>query len=78
MGVGGGGRSYEEKAKTITIPLQFMVQWQDELISPDRCIALYETFGSTDKTLLANQGAHAAVPPFMFAINDDFFQRHLT
>ncbi len=77
IGVGGGGRSYEDKAKAITIPLQFMLQWQDELVTPDRGIKLYETFGSTDKTLLANQGAHAAVPPFMFAINDDFYQRHL-
>jgi dienelactone hydrolase len=77
MGVGGGGRTYEDKAKSITIPLQFMVQWQDELMPPDRGIALYEAFGSTDKTLIGNQGAHAAVPPFMFAINDDFFQRHL-
>jgi dienelactone hydrolase len=78
MGVGGGGRTYEEKAKSITIPLQFIVQWQDELITPDRCVALYEMFGSTEKMLIANQGAHAAVPPHVFPINDGFFQRHLT
>jgi dienelactone hydrolase len=78
MGTGGGGRSYEEKAKSITIPLQFILQWQDELVSPDRGVALYETFGSTEKMLIANQGAHAAVPPHVFAVNDDFFQRHLS
>ena len=39
MGVGGGGRTYEEKAKSITIPLQFLLQWQDELMPPDRGIA---------------------------------------
>ena len=78
MGVGGGGRTYEEKAKSIRIPLQFIVQWQDELITPDRGVALYETFGSTEKMLIANQGAHAAVPPHVFAVNDAFFQRHLT
>ncbi|MEY2472780.1 MAG: hypothetical protein QOK28_2109 [Actinomycetota bacterium] len=77
MGVGGGGRTYEDKAKSITIPLQFIVQWQDELVTPDRCVALYETFGSTEKMLIANQGAHAAVPPHVFPINDEFFQRHL-
>jgi dienelactone hydrolase len=78
MGVGGGGRTYEEKAKSITIPLQFMVQWQDELVTPDRGVALYETFGSTEKMLIANQGAHAAIPPYIFEINDAFFQRHLS
>jgi dienelactone hydrolase len=77
MGAGAGGRTYEEKAKSITIPLQFIVQWQDELITPDRCVALYETFGSQEKMLIANQGAHAAVPPHVFPINDAFFQRHL-
>lgn len=77
MGIGGGGRTYEEKARSITVPLQFLVQWQDELISPDRCIALYEAFGSAEKMLIANQGAHAAVPAHVFAVHDAFFQRHL-
>ena len=78
MGVGGGGRTYEDKARSITIPLQFLVQWQDELMPPDRGIALYEAFGSTEKMLIANQGAHAAVPPYVFAVNDAFYQRHLS
>lgn len=78
MGVGGGGRTYEEKAASITIPLQFMVQWQDELVSPDRGVALYEAFGSTEKMLIANQGAHAAIPPYIFDINEAFYLRHLT
>lgn len=78
MGVGGAGRDYEDKARSITVPLQFVVQWQDELIPPDRCIALYEAFGSAEKMLIANQGAHAAVPAHVFAVHDAFFQRHLT
>lgn len=78
MGTGGGGRTYEDKAKSITIPLQFIVQWQDELVSPDRGVALYETFGSTEKMLIANQGAHAAVPPYVFEINEAFYLRHLS
>ena len=78
MGIGGGGRTYEEKARSITVPLQSLVQWQDELMPPDRAIALYEAFGSAEKMLIANQGAHAAVPPYVFAVNDAFFQRHLS
>jgi dienelactone hydrolase len=78
MGTGGGGRTYEDKAKSITIPLQFLIQWQDELITPDRGVSLYETFGSQEKMLIANQGAHAAVPPHIFAVNEAFYLRHLT
>lgn len=78
MGTGGGGRAYEDKARAITVPLQFLVQWQDELVAPDRGVALYEAFGSAEKMLIANQGAHAAVPPYVFEINDAFYQRHLS
>ncbi|HUR77551.1 MAG TPA: hypothetical protein VMZ22_06375 [Acidimicrobiales bacterium] len=77
MGIGGGGRTYADKAATITIPLQFLVQWQDELMPPDRGVALYEAFGSEEKMLIGNQGAHAAVPPHVFEVNDAFYQRHL-
>ena len=46
--------------------------------SPEAGVELYDAFGSTEKMLIGNQGAHAAVPPFMFEINDAFFQRHLS
>ena len=48
------------------------------MVSPDAGVGLYNAFGSTEKMLIGNQGAHAAVPPFMFEINDAFFQRHLS
>jgi dienelactone hydrolase len=79
MGLGvGGGRKFETNANAIEIPLQFILQWGDELVSPDRGIALYEAFGSNEKMLIANPGPHAAVPPFVFPVNEEFFQRHLS
>jgi dienelactone hydrolase len=78
MGIGvGGGSQYAEKAATISIPLQFMLQAGDELIKLESGIDLYNTFGSEEKMLVVNPGAHAAVPPFMFEINKQFFVRHL-
>lgn len=78
MGVNGGGRRFKGLAESISIPLQFMLQWQDQLIPPSSGIELYEAFASPDKMLMANQGQHAAVPAFMFEINEAFYRRHLS
>jgi len=78
MGLGiGGGKKYEAAANAISIPLQFMLQSGDELVSLEVGHALYEAFASEEKMLVENPGAHAAVPPFMFDINQAFYQRHL-
>ncbi|MBA2607585.1 MAG: alpha/beta hydrolase [Actinobacteria bacterium] len=73
----GGGNRYLEAAGQITIPLQFMLQQSDELVPVESGIELYDAFGSGEKMLALNPGAHAAVPPYMFDINQQFFQRHL-
>lgn len=79
MGIGvGGGSKYAEKAASVSIPLQFMLQTGDELIKLESGIDLYNAFGSEEKMLAVNPGAHAAVPPYMFGINQQFFERHLT
>jgi hypothetical protein len=77
-GLGFGGKGYEAAANSIAIPLQFMLQSGDELVPLESGIGLYDAFGSEEKMLVVNPGAHAAVPPFMFEINDAFFQRHLS
>lgn len=73
-----GGRRYGELAQSISIPLQFMLQSGDELFSREDGIALYDAFASAEKTLMVNPGAHAAIPPFMFGLNEQFFTRHLS
>ncbi len=77
-GLTSGGRSYGDKARSISIPLQFMLQSGDELFSREDGIALYDAFASDEKTLIVNPGAHAAIPPFMFGLNEQFFTRHLS
>ncbi len=54
-----------------------MLQNGDELVSVESGLALWNAFASDEKMLVLNPGAHAAVPPFMFNINQQFFQRHL-
>ncbi len=77
-GINAGGRRYAENAASVSIPLQFMLQSGDELFTREDGIALYDAFSSAEKTLMVNPGAHAAIPPFMFGLNEQFFLRHLS
>ena len=71
------GLGQEDTARAIKVPLLFVFQWNDELISREAGLRLYEAFASTEKTMHVNPGRHAAVPPFEFAAFEDFFVRHL-
>lgn len=53
-----------QAAPELSIPVRFLVQWDDEVVPRDRCLELFGELGSTKKTLHANPGAHAAVPTF--------------
>ncbi|MCE0539538.1 dienelactone hydrolase family protein [Kineosporia rhizophila] len=66
-----------EQAARITVPVQFLAQWDDEFISREQSLALFEAFASTDKTLHANPGGHAAVPRHEIDSATAFFGRHL-
>lgn len=64
-------------ARRITAALTFVVQWNDELVDRPASLALYEAFGSAEKSLHANPGGHIAVPPFERTTWEAFFTRHL-
>jgi dienelactone hydrolase len=66
-----------ETAAQITVPVQFLVQWDDELMPRAQSLALFDAIGSAEKTLHAHPGKHGALPQ---AESDDslrFFARHL-
>jgi dienelactone hydrolase len=67
-----------ESAQQVAIPLLFLMQWDDELFSRSDALALFDTFASTRKSLLAGVGAHGAVSDEHFAYSADFLVRHLT
>jgi dienelactone hydrolase len=66
-----------ESARSITIPVLFLVKWDDELIQRSDALTLFDTLASTDKTMHVNPGAHSAVPAEEIAATERFFAKHL-
>jgi dienelactone hydrolase len=66
-----------EAAARITVPVEFLLQWDDEFIPRDSGLALFDAFASAEKTLHANPGRHGDVPRFEVDSADRFFRRHL-
>jgi len=64
-------------AARITVPVQFLVQWDDERIPRDRSLAVFGALGSAEKTLHANPGKHGDLPSFETGSALRFFARHL-
>ena len=65
------------EAPRVTIPLHVLLQWDDEGNDRQAALALFDAFGSQEKTLHANMGGHTGVPQFAGAAANDFFIRHL-
>ena len=70
-------RSMFEEARQVTIPLQVLLQWDDEGNDRQMALDLFDAFGSKEKTLHANMGGHTGVPQFEGDAGDRFFARHL-
>jgi pimeloyl-ACP methyl ester carboxylesterase len=69
--------SLTEAARQITIPIEFVIQWDDEHIARESGLALFDAFASKEKTLHANAGAHTEVPRFEADSAVRFLARHL-
>ncbi|GAB2518863.1 dienelactone hydrolase family protein [Nocardiopsis aegyptia] len=70
-------RSMFEEARRVTVPLQVLLQWDDEGNDRQLALDLFDAFGSREKTLHANMGGHTGVPWFEGDAGDRFFARHL-
>jgi len=66
-----------EEARQVTIPLQFLLQWDDEGNDRQSALDLFDALGSKEKTLHANLGGHTGVPQFEVDDGARFFARHL-
>ena len=71
-------RAQREEARRLTLPLLFLLQWDDEGNPRRRALDLFDAFGSTQKTLHANLGGHTGTPWFEGEDAARFFARHLT
>jgi len=67
-----------EEARQVTIPLQVLLQWDDEGNDRQLALDLFDAFGSREKTLQANMGGHTGVPQFAGEDAARFFARHLS
>ena len=76
LGLGGASASAEAAAR-ITVPVEFLVQWDDERVPREHSLALFDAFASAEKTLHANPGKHGDVPAFEQDSMLSFFARHL-
>jgi len=66
-----------EAAASIRIPVEFLLQWNDEAVPLESGLALFGAFASAEKTLHANAGLHRDVPLFEVDSSARFFARHL-
>ncbi len=64
-------------AAQITVPVQFLVQWDDERMPRAQSLALFDAISSAEKTLHANPGKHGDLPRFEIDDSLRFFARHL-
>ncbi|MGV9245555.1 dienelactone hydrolase family protein [Streptomyces sp. NPDC003710] len=76
LGLGGAPAS-AEAATRITVPVEFLLQWDDERVPRAQGLALFDALNSADKTLHANPGKHGDVPAFELDSTLRFFARHL-
>jgi dienelactone hydrolase len=72
-----GHATLAQAAARVTVPVEFVLQWDDELVPRESGLALFDAFASAEKTLHANPGRHRDVPLFEVDSSERFFVRHL-
>lgn len=74
----GGSPQLAEAAAGVTIPVEFVIAWDDERVPRTESLALFDAFASAEKTLHANPGRHGdRLPPHELDSALRFFTRHL-
>jgi len=64
-----------EAARQITVPVQFLLPWDDEHVDRQSALALFDAFASKQKTLHANPGDHRTIR--WIGLDTAFLARHL-
>lgn len=73
-----GHESLTEAAARITVPVRYLLQWDDELVPRTSALSLFDAFASRDKALHANPGRHAELPADVLQSEHRFFAARLT
>ncbi|WP_412538867.1 alpha/beta hydrolase [Longispora sp. K20-0274] len=73
-----GATGLASAAARITVPVRFLVQWDDERVPREQGLALFDALGSAEKSLHANPGGHGDLPSIETDSSLRFFARHLS
>lgn len=57
-----GEPAFGKAAKALSVPVLFLLQWDDELMPRAEGLALFDLIGTPDKTMHANPGGHLGLP----------------
>lgn len=74
---GAPGEPRRTAASSIRIPVLFVLQWDDQLMTREAGLALFDAIGSEDKAMHVFPGGHVDTPLFERDAYDAFFVRHL-
>lgn len=72
-----GATEFEVAARHITIPIQFVFQWDDAVATRENGIALFNALGSTHKTMHINPGGHMDIPAWETDAWQAFFLHYI-
>ena len=64
-------------AAAVSVPVLFLLQWDDTLFPREKGFALFDALGTRNKRLHANPGAHSAIPADEFLATIRFLADHL-
>jgi pimeloyl-ACP methyl ester carboxylesterase len=64
-----------EAARRVTVPVHFLLPWDDEYVDRRSTLALFDAFASREKTLHANPGDHRRIR--WSGVDPEFLPRHL-
>jgi dienelactone hydrolase len=76
-GLAPGDDTLPAAAARVTVPIEFVLQSDDEIVERDAGLALFDRFASREKSLHLNPGGHLATPSFEGESWERFFVRHL-
>jgi dienelactone hydrolase len=69
---------FKSTVNSISVPLLFLFQYHDELMTPEAGLQLWEAFGSKQKSMHINPGPHVGIPKFERDASAAFYARHLS
>ncbi|MEV0387596.1 alpha/beta hydrolase [Nonomuraea sp. NPDC050643] len=72
-----GVRGLAGTAAQVSVPVRFLLQWDDTRVSREEALALFDALGSKEKSLHANPGDHGGIPAYETDDALRFFAQHL-